>query len=67
MSFFCFWLVFLWLLLGGELMGAAFLYIRLQIIDRHVPRGSHYVECQLLGEEDDRNVPAFKIIGIFAT
>ena len=49
-------------------MGAAFLlHIRLQIIDRHVPRGSHYVECQLLGEEDDRNVPPFKIIGIFAT
>ena len=40
---------------------------RLQIIDRHVPRGSHYVECQLLGDEDDRNVPPFKIIGIFST
>ena len=40
---------------------------RLQYIDRNVPRGNHYVECQLLGEEDDRNVPAFKIIGIFAT
>ena len=40
---------------------------RLHFIDRHVARGSHYVECQLLGEEDDRNVPAFKIIGIFAT
>ena len=40
---------------------------RLHFIDRHVARGSHYVECQLLGEEDDRNVPPFKIIGIFAT
>ncbi|PIL29132.1 hypothetical protein GSI_09181 [Ganoderma sinense ZZ0214-1] len=39
----------------------------LHIIDRHVPRGSHYVECQLLGDEDDRNVPPFKIIGIFST
>ena len=40
---------------------------RLHFIDRHVARGNHYVECQLLGEEDDRNVPPFKIIGIFAT
>ena len=40
---------------------------RLHYIDHHVTRGSHYVECQLLGEEDDRNVPPFKIIGIFAT
>ena len=40
---------------------------RLHFIDRHVARGSHYVECQLLGEEDDRNVPPFKIIGIFST
>ena len=65
---FCFWLVVFGLLIGGGLMGAAPpLHIRLQIIDRHVPRGSHYVECQLLGEEDDRNVPPFKIIGIFAT
>ncbi|RDX45830.1 hypothetical protein OH76DRAFT_1407614 [Lentinus brumalis] len=39
----------------------------LQIIDRRVAPGTHYVECQLLGEEDDRNVPPFKIIGIFAT
>ncbi|RPD61605.1 hypothetical protein L226DRAFT_545258 [Lentinus tigrinus ALCF2SS1-7] len=39
----------------------------LQMIDRRVARGTHYVECQLLGEEDDRNVPPFKIIGIFAT
>ena len=40
---------------------------RLHYIDHHVTRGSHYVECQLLGEEDDRNVPPFKIIGIFST
>jgi hypothetical protein len=40
---------------------------RLEIIDHNVARGSHFVECQLLGEEDDRNVPPFKIIGIFAT
>ncbi|KAI0705419.1 hypothetical protein C8Q76DRAFT_630930 [Earliella scabrosa] len=39
----------------------------LHMIDHRVSRGSHYVECQLLGEEDDRNVPPFKIIGIFAT
>ena len=43
------------------------LLCRLQVIDHHVARGTHYVECQLLGEEDDRNVPPFKIIGIFAT
>ncbi|OCH90489.1 hypothetical protein OBBRIDRAFT_730676 [Obba rivulosa] len=39
----------------------------LEMIDHRVSRGSHYVECQLLGEEDDRNVPPFKIIGIFST
>ncbi|KAI0752867.1 hypothetical protein C8Q80DRAFT_1148825 [Daedaleopsis nitida] len=39
----------------------------LQMIDHRVARGTHYVECQLLGEEDDRNVPPFKIIGIFST
>ncbi|KAI0342381.1 hypothetical protein BDW22DRAFT_1357715 [Trametopsis cervina] len=39
----------------------------LEIIDRAVAKGSHYVECQLLGEEEDRNVPPFKIIGIFST
>ena len=39
----------------------------LEIIDHYVARGSHYIECQLLGEEDDRNVPPFKIIGIFST
>ncbi|KAI0772917.1 hypothetical protein BD413DRAFT_663067 [Trametes elegans] len=39
----------------------------LTMIDHRVARGTHYVECQLLGEEDDRNVPPFKIIGIFST
>ncbi|TCD68771.1 Cap64p [Steccherinum ochraceum] len=39
----------------------------LEIIDRGVAPGSHYVECQLMGEEDERGVPPFKIIGIFAT
>jgi hypothetical protein len=38
----------------------------LYIIDRFVARGSHYVECQLLGEEG-QTMPAFKILGIFAT
>ncbi|KAJ2924217.1 hypothetical protein H1R20_g12871, partial [Candolleomyces eurysporus] len=38
----------------------------LAIIDQFVSRGSHFVECQLLGEEG-QGVPAFKLIGIFAT
>ncbi|KAK7042503.1 CAP64-like protein [Favolaschia claudopus] len=38
----------------------------LHYIDRFVSRGSHYVECQLMGEEG-KGVPIFKIIGIFAT
>lgn len=37
------------------------------MIDRHVSAGSHFVECQLMGEEDERNIPAFRIIGVFAT
>lgn len=41
--------------------------VRLEIIDHDVSRGSHFIECQLLGEEDDRNVPPFKIIGVFST
>lgn len=49
------------------LTSCVFVPCRLHIIDRRVARGTHYVECQLLGEEDDRNVPPFKIIGIFAT
>lgn len=36
------------------------------MIDHRVTRGSHYVECVLLGEEDT-GVPAFKIVGVFAT
>lgn len=39
----------------------------LEMIDRHVSAGSHFVECQLMGEEDERNIPAFRIIGVFAT
>jgi hypothetical protein len=38
----------------------------LQVIDHYVGRGSHFVECQLLGEEG-QGVPSFKIIGIFST
>ncbi|KAJ6588248.1 CAP64-like protein [Mycena capillaripes] len=38
----------------------------LYYIDHHVSRGSHFVECQLLGEEG-LGVPIFKIIGIFST
>ncbi|GLB39637.1 putative capsular associated protein [Lyophyllum shimeji] len=38
----------------------------LVVIDHFVTRGSHYVECSLLGEEG-QGVPMFKIIGIFST
>lgn len=38
----------------------------LMVIDHFVSRGSHYVECTLLGEEG-QGVPMFKIIGIFST
>ncbi|KAJ7241721.1 hypothetical protein B0H12DRAFT_1133484 [Mycena haematopus] len=38
----------------------------LYYIDHYVSRGSHFVECQLLGEEG-KGVAIFKIIGIFAT
>lgn len=38
----------------------------LRMIDRLVSRGSHFVECQLLGEEG-QGVPRFKIIGVFST
>ena len=40
-------------------------WCRLKMIDHYVGRGSHFVECQLLGEEG-QSVPMFKIIGIFA-
>jgi hypothetical protein len=40
--------------------------LRLVMIDQHVTRGSHFVECLLLGEEG-RGVPMFKIIGIFSS
>lgn len=42
-------------------------YFRLQVIDSGVSWGSHYVECELVGEEGDRNLPSFRILGIFAT
>ncbi|PFH45341.1 hypothetical protein AMATHDRAFT_71805 [Amanita thiersii Skay4041] len=38
----------------------------LEMIDHYVTRGSHFVECQLLGEEG-QGVPMFKIMGIFST
>ncbi|KAG5651157.1 hypothetical protein H0H81_009649 [Sphagnurus paluster] len=38
----------------------------LAVIDHFVSRGSHFVECALLGEEG-QGVPMFKIIGIFST
>jgi len=41
-------------------------FFSLQMIDHFVTQGSHFVECQLLGEEGQA-VPAFKIIGIFST
>lgn len=44
-----------------------FFPLRLQIIDKGVSWGSHYVECELVGEEGDRNLPSFRILGIFAT
>ncbi|KAF8523701.1 hypothetical protein BU17DRAFT_43654 [Hysterangium stoloniferum] len=38
----------------------------LKIIDHFVDTGSHFIQCELLGEEG-RGVPPFKILGIFAT
>ncbi|KAF8120029.1 hypothetical protein EV363DRAFT_1228384 [Boletus edulis] len=38
----------------------------LEIIDHLVTRGSHFVDCQLLGEEGQA-VPSFKVVGIFST
>ncbi|KAF7326429.1 CAP64-like protein [Mycena sanguinolenta] len=38
----------------------------LYYIDHYVSRGSHFVECQLMGEEG-KGVPLFKIIGVFST
>ncbi|KAF8879831.1 hypothetical protein BD779DRAFT_1446669 [Infundibulicybe gibba] len=38
----------------------------LHMIDHFVSRGSHFVECQLMGEEG-QGVPMFKILGIFST
>ncbi|KAG6819962.1 hypothetical protein H0H93_007042 [Arthromyces matolae] len=39
---------------------------KLVVIDHFVGRGSHFVECVLLGEEGE-GVPMFKILGVFAT
>lgn len=39
---------------------------RLELIDENVARGTHFVECMLLGSEGS-SVPPFKIIGVFAT
>ncbi|KAK2463361.1 hypothetical protein APHAL10511_004672 [Amanita phalloides] len=38
----------------------------LEVIDHGVTRGSHFVECQLMGDEG-QTVPMFKIMGIFST
>jgi hypothetical protein len=38
----------------------------LAVIDQFVTRGSHFVDCVLLGDEG-QSVPPFKIIGVFAT
>ncbi|KAF8578818.1 hypothetical protein K439DRAFT_1395200 [Ramaria rubella] len=38
----------------------------LKVIDHFVSQGSHFVECELLGEEGG-GVPLFKILGIFST
>ncbi|KAJ7639783.1 hypothetical protein DFH06DRAFT_1053835 [Mycena polygramma] len=38
----------------------------LYYIDHYVSRGSHFVECQLMGEEG-QGVTIFKIIGVFST
>ncbi|KAF9045273.1 hypothetical protein BJ165DRAFT_1476455 [Panaeolus papilionaceus] len=40
--------------------------VETRVIDRFVGRGSHYVEC-MLGGEEGMGVPAFKIVGVFAT
>ena len=39
---------------------------RLEFIDHNVAKGSHFVECMLLGSEGS-SVSPFKIIGVFAT
>ncbi|KAK7052955.1 hypothetical protein VNI00_004275 [Paramarasmius palmivorus] len=40
--------------------------LRLTMIDHFVMRGSHYVECQVKGEEG-QGVDAFKVMGVFTT
>ncbi|EJD01844.1 Cap64 protein [Fomitiporia mediterranea MF3/22] len=36
------------------------------VIDHYVTRGSHFVECQLMGDEG-QTVPAFRLLGIFSS
>jgi hypothetical protein len=36
------------------------------MIDRGVAKGSHFVECVLMGVEEI-SVPPFKLIGVFTT
>ncbi|KXN83806.1 hypothetical protein AN958_01042 [Leucoagaricus sp. SymC.cos] len=49
----------------GNLREGKGVKVTLTMIDHFVSRGSHYVECQLMGEEGQA-VPMFKIVGIFA-
>ena len=45
------------------LMVGDLLTSRLVLIDRGVSKGSHFVECQLLGEAGGSSAP-FKILGV---
>ncbi|KAL7415570.1 hypothetical protein BDY24DRAFT_381553 [Mrakia frigida] len=54
---------------GVELSGTADVYDvvpTLVMIDKGVGKGSHFIECQLMGEEGKPS-PPFKILGIFTT
>lgn len=37
-----------------------------EVIDRLVSRGSHFVECQLMGDEG-HVVPEFRLLGMFSS
>jgi len=50
--------------LGNEAEEETGVYPTLAIIDKSVARGSHFIECLLMGDEG-KGVPMFKIIGIF--
>jgi hypothetical protein len=52
--------------LGHSSCADLYLNQRLRVIDRGVARGSHYVECVLMGTEGI-SVPPFKLIGVFTT